>query len=134
MVYSIKPFICVRKQLSFLSDRPLHGLVFHFPIFAMTTSLVSHPRLHIALRIATALLGGYVFTWGFMALGMAGLFALGLEFHDAESLSAIVGILLYLAVFLWAFAARSLRRVWLVLAGGGALMAGAASLVQWGLV
>ncbi len=124
----------MRKQLSFLSYRPLPGIALHFPIFAMTTSLAPRPRLHIALRIAAAVLGGYAFTWGFMALGMAGLFALGLEFHDAESLSAIVGILLYLAVFLWAFAARSLRRVWLVLAGGGALMAGAASLVQWGLV
>lgn len=85
-------------------------------------------------RVLAALLGGYAFTWGFIALGTAGLFALGLEFHDAEHLSAMLGVLLYLAVFLWAIAAGSLRWVWAVLAGGGALMALVASLVQWGLV
>jgi len=42
----------------------------------------------------------------------------------------MLGILLYLAVFLWAFAAPSLARAWAVLAGGGALMAGAAWLMQ----
>ncbi len=100
----------------------------------MPVTTPASPRLHLALRIAAALLGGYAFTWGLIALGMVSLFALGMEFHDAEQLSGIVGILFYLLVFLWAFAARSLRRVWAVLAGGGALMAGAAWLVQWGLV
>ena len=61
----------------------------------MAASLAIHSRLHVALRIAAAVLGGYAFCWGFVA--------------------------------------RSLPRVWLVLAGGGALMAGAASLVQMGL-
>ena len=43
---------------------------------------------------------------------------------------SILAFLVYVAVFLWAFAARSLVRVWVVLLGGGALMAGAASLIQ----
>lgn len=90
----------------------------------------ARPRLHAALRIAAAVLGGYAFTWGFMALGLAVLYALGMAFHDAEHLGAMLGILLYLAVFLWAFAAPSLARAWAVLAGGGALMAGAAWLMQ----
>lgn len=103
----------------------------------MATSVMNIPssgRSHLVLRIAAAVLGGYAFTWGFIALGVAGLFAAGMEFHDAENLSSILGLLVFLVVFLWAFAARGLPRVWLVLAGGGALMAGAASLVQHALI
>lgn len=91
-------------------------------------------RAHVLARIAAAVFGGYAFSWGLVAFGMAGLFALGMPFHDAEHLTAMLAMLVYLAVFLWAFAARSLPRVWLVLAGGGALMAGAASLLQATLV
>jgi len=89
---------------------------------------------HVIARIAAALLGGYAFTWGLIALGMAGLFALGMPFHDAEHLSSMLALLAYLGVFCWAFAARSLPRVWAVLAGGGVLMAAAASLIQHMLV
>jgi hypothetical protein len=85
---------------------------------------------HPLWRIAAAILGGYAFTWGFIALGMAGFFALGMPFHDAEHLTAIIGFLLYLVLFLWAFAARNLARVWAVTAGGALVMAGAASLIQ----
>ncbi|RCW72565.1 iron uptake protein [Pseudorhodoferax soli] len=91
-------------------------------------------RSHLLARIAAAVLGGYAFSWGMVALGMAGLFALDMPFHDAEHLTAMLAMLVYLVVFLWAFAARSLPRVWLVLAGGGALMAGAASLLQTALL
>lgn len=91
-------------------------------------------RLAIALRIAAAIGGGYVFTWGLIALGVAGLYALGMPFHDAEHLSSIVGLLAYLAVFLCSFAVRRLARWWLFLAGGGAAMAAAASLLQRALV
>lgn len=92
------------------------------------------PRLHIVSRIAAGILGGYAFTWGFIALGMAALFAAGMPFHDTEALGYIVGFLLFLLVFLWAFAAASVARVWVVLAGGGLLMAGAASLIQRALI
>ncbi|MFT3717906.1 hypothetical protein [Pseudorhodoferax sp.] len=44
------------------------------------------------------------------------------------------GLLLYLVVLPWAFVARSPWRVWAVLAGGGAVMAGAASPLQSRLV
>ncbi|MBN9367549.1 MAG: iron uptake protein [Comamonadaceae bacterium] len=96
----------------------------------MTASLTTRPRLHTALRIAAAVLGGYAFTWGFIALGMSGLFALGMSFHDAEHLGSMLGMLVYLVAFLWAFAARSLARLGAVLLGGGAFMAAAASLLQ----
>ncbi len=53
-----------------------------------------------------------------------------MEFHDAESLGSIIGLLLYLGAFLWAFSARRLWPVWLVLAGGGGVMTGLAILLQ----
>lgn len=91
-------------------------------------------RWHLLSRICAAVLGSYAFTWGFMALGIVLLFAAGMAFHDAEHLSAIIGFLVFLGLFLWAFSARSLWRIWLVLAGGGLLMAGGASLVQRALL
>lgn len=106
------------------------GKPFFFLISHMTTRLTPHLRLHATLRIAAAVLGGYVFTWGFIALGMSGLFALGLAFHDAEHLSSILGILVYLVMLLWAFTARSLARVSAILLGGGVFMAAAASALQ----
>ncbi|MGV8836282.1 iron uptake protein [Cellvibrio sp.] len=84
----------------------------------------------VSSRIAAAILGGYAFTWGLMALAVALLFAAGMEFHDAEHLGYIIGFLVYLTVFLWAFASRSLVRIWLLLAGGGGAMALMASLIQ----
>lgn len=99
---------------------------------ATTSSTAS--RAHLLARIAAAVLGGYVFCWGFIALAMASLYAAGLSFHDAEHLASILGLLLFLAAFLWAFAARSLLRVWIVLVGGGALMAGLAHAVQRALL
>lgn len=94
----------------------------------MATSAVS--RLNVVSRIAAGVLGGYAFTWGFIALSIGLLFAAQMEFHDAEALGYIVGFIVFLVAFLWSFAAASVRRVWLVLAGGGALMTGAAWLVQ----
>jgi hypothetical protein len=41
----------------------------------------------------------------------------------------MLALLVFLGVFLWAFAAAGLARVWAVAAGGGALMSAAA----WGL-
>ncbi|CAN7153874.1 hypothetical protein [Acidovorax sp. Leaf78] len=94
----------------------------------MATSAVS--RLNIVSRIAAGVLGGYAFTWGFIALAIGLLFAARMEFHDAEALGYIVGFIIFLVAFVWAFAAASVKRVWLVLAGGGAVMTGAAWLVQ----
>ncbi len=91
---------------------------------------VTVTRFHVVHRIAAALLGGYAFCWGLIALGVASLFPLGLDFHDAESLSNIVALLAFVIVFCWAFMARSLPKVWLILAGGGAAMAAVASLLQ----
>lgn len=89
---------------------------------------------HIISRIGAGVLGGYVFTWGFIALMLAGLYALNMPFHDAEALSSILGFLLFLTAFLWAFSAANLKRIWLVLVGSGLLMTGVATLIERSLV
>jgi len=81
-----------------------------------------HSGWHIASRVGASILGAYLFTWGFIALGSAALLAAGLEFHEATNLAAMLGFLVFLAAFCFAFIAASLARVWLVLAGGGALL------------
>ena len=53
--------------------------------------------------------------------------ALGMDFREAVQLLYLFAFLLFLAVFCWAFVARSLLRVWIVLAGGGAAM----TLLAW---
>lgn len=78
--------------------------------------------LNVVQRVTLAVVGGYAFTWGFTALGIAGLVALGVDFHEAETGVLLLAFLVFLVVFLWAFAAASLARLWAVLAGGGALM------------
>lgn len=81
-------------------------------------------------RISAALLGGYAFTWGFTACGIAGLVALGVDFHQAETGILLLAFLVFLVVFLWAFAARNMVRVWGVLVVGASVMLGAALFLQ----
>src|SRR6218665_1915035 len=101
-------------------------------LHTMTAHATTAPQ--IAVRTATALLGGYAFSWGFIAFGMALFFTLGMEFHDAESLASILGLLFFLGNFLWAFSARRLWPVWLVLFCMRAVIALAATLLQARLV
>jgi hypothetical protein len=95
-----------------------------------TIAATRSPRLQIAARIAAAIFGGYGFAWGVVAAGASLMFAAGMDFHDAEFLASLLGVLAFLVVFLWAFAARRLWVVWAVLAGGGALLAATGSFVQ----
>jgi hypothetical protein len=81
-----------------------------------------HSGWQIASRVGAGILGAYLFTWGFIALLAAALLAGGLEFHEATNLASMLGFLVFLAGFCFAFIAASLARVWLVLGGGGALM------------
>lgn len=78
--------------------------------------------LHVAARVGAALLGGYAFTWGCVTLGIALLLHTGMPYGDARTLAFLLAFLVFLGVFCWAFAARGLARVWLVLAGCGAVM------------
>jgi hypothetical protein len=43
--------------------------------------------------------------------------ALGVDFHEAETGVLMLAFLVFLYMFLWAFVAKSLVRVWAVLAG-----------------
>lgn len=87
----------------------------------------------VTSRVAASLVGGYVFVWGFItliiALGLAG----GAEYEEAQTLAYLLAFLVFLGAFLWAFATASLARTWLVLAGGGATMTGAAWLLTHSL-
>ncbi|WP_119157863.1 iron uptake protein [Caldimonas tepidiphila] len=89
---------------------------------------------HVTGRVAAAILGGYAFTWSFTAFGIAGLVALGWDYHEAETGVLMLAFLVFLGLFLWAFAAASLTRVWLVLAAGAVLMSAAASALQRSLI
>ncbi|HVY06804.1 MAG TPA: iron uptake protein [Burkholderiales bacterium] len=88
----------------------------------------------IVSRIAASMLGGYAFVWGFVTLGVALLLAAGMSFEDAHHLMYVLAFVVFLVVFCWAFAAASLARVWLVLAGGGAVMSIAAWFVSRALL
>lgn len=78
----------------------------------------------IVLRVLTALIGGYVFAWGLVTVGVVGSVAAGYAYDQAFTLFTMVALLLYPACSLWAFSARSLRRVFIVLVLGGAAMMG----------
>jgi hypothetical protein len=86
------------------------------------------PRWRWFHRIVLSVLGAYAFTWGASALAVVALVAGGLDFHEAEHGVLIAAFLVYLAAFLWAFAAPRLGRVWWVL-GGGAVASMAAALL-----
>lgn len=90
--------------------------------------------LPIINRIAAGILGGYAFTWGFCAIGIAGLAAMGVSFHAAEHGVMLLAFLLFLCLFLWSFAAKNMLKVWVILAGGAAVMTGVALLLQRSLV
>ena len=82
--------------------------------------------LHVASRVAASLLGGYAFVWGFSALCIALGLAWGAPYGDAKTLAQLLAFLVFLACFCWAYAAASVTREWIVLAGGGALLTGVA--------
>jgi len=88
---------------------------------------VSYSRWHVFSRVCASIFGSYAFAWGFIAIGVASLIGAGLEFHEAQSLTFMLGFLVFLWAFCWAFIAASIARVWVVLAGGGAVM----SLAGW---
>lgn len=84
----------------------------------------------ITARVLAGIFCSYAFTWGFAAAGVAALVGLGVDYHDAEMGVLMLAFLVFLGLFLWTFAARSLLRVWLVLLGGSALLFTAAWAIQ----
>lgn len=79
-------------------------------------------RRQIVSRVGASLLGSYAFVWGLVMLGIGVCLQAGMTYSDAMSLAGLYAFLVFLASFLWAFAAASVVRVWSVLLGGGLLM------------
>lgn len=92
--------------------------------------MISHTALQTVNRIIAAIVGGYAFTWAITTLGVAAMVAMGIDFHEAETGMSLIAFLVFLSLFLWTFAAASMIRVWLVLAGGATLMMAMALLLQ----
>jgi len=86
--------------------------------------------VNIVSRIAAAVLGGYAFVWGFTTLLISLALSARLPFGDAQTTAYLLAFLVFLGVFLWAFAARRVAVVWAVLAGGGAVM----TAMAWALI
>lgn len=86
----------------------------------MSSMPLTVPR--VASRVLASLLGGWLFVWGFVSLGITGLVALHMPYDEAYKLAMLLAFMVFLVVFCWAIAAASLIRVWVVLAGGGAVM------------
>ena len=80
-------------------------------------------------RLATTLVGSFAFTWGFVALGVAGLVALGVDYHEAEVSLMLLAVLVFLPLFLWSFA--SPRQAWVTALLFGS--AGAMTAIAWTL-
>ena len=76
----------------------------------------------VVSRIAAAVFGGYAFVWGFTTLLIALALVLRLPYGDAQTTAYLLAFLVFLGAFLWAFSARRVLLVWLVLGGGGAAM------------
>ena len=83
----------------------------------------------IVSRVAASLLGGYVFVWGFTTLVIASGLAGGMRYDEVRTLAFLLAFLVFLTALCWTFAAASVARVWIVLAGGGAAMTVAAWLI-----
>jgi hypothetical protein len=85
-----------------------------------------------ASRFAAAIVGGYLFAYGFTALATLIGFGAGLRWSEAQVLSWMLGAFAYLGAMLWGFVPRSNILAWAVLGGGGAAMSAAAwALSRW---
>ena len=89
----------------------------------------SHKALGVLHRVLLSLIGSYLFTCSFIAFAIAVLVALGVGFHEAEAALMMIGFLLFLPLFLWAFSMQKLLKVWLVLVSGSSFMVA----IAWGL-
>ena len=90
------------------------------------------PSSHAAKsrQAVLCLAASFGFTWGFVALGVAGLTALGMDYHDAEKGLMLLAFLVFLPLFLWAFACARPARALVLLGTGAAGMTAAAWALQ----
>lgn len=88
----------------------------------------------IAARVVASLLGAYLFSWGVVTLGITTSVALGAGYDQAYLAFRMLGFLVLLGAFLWAYLARSLLFLFAVLFGGGAVLTAVAWAIQSRLV
>jgi hypothetical protein len=72
--------------------------------------------------VITAFLGGYLFTWGFVALTVTSTVTLGWGFHTAEHTAFLLAFPVFLLVFFWLFLSRKTLLTHAVAYGGGVVM------------
>ena len=85
----------------------------------------------MVLRIVGAIGGGYALTALAVAACSAALASTGMVRAEAVALCAMLGFVLFLVLALWGFSVRSVGRLWLVLAGVGALLATLLAALWW---
>ncbi|MEM9665512.1 MAG: iron uptake protein [Bacteroidota bacterium] len=90
----------------------------------------SSPAFGMVQRLVLALGGGYVLSASFVMLVGWGLAQLGMARGEAVVLSMMVGFLVFLGLILWAFAERTLVRLWVVFGGGSLVGIGLVQLVS----
>lgn len=84
----------------------------------------------VVMRVLGAVFAGYALTTLAVAAAGAAMARLGMVRSEAVVLAAMLGFVAYLVLLLWGFSVKSTTRLWLVLAGGAAAMAGLLRLVQ----
>lgn len=80
--------------------------------------------------VIAAFVGGYLFTWGAVALAVTSAVYLGDSFHHAEIVAFLLAFPVFLVVFFWLFVTRFPWRVHGLVYGGGGLMTAAAYALQ----
>ena len=76
-------------------------------------------RSSVLLRLLAAIFGSYACTASLASAGAALLVVLaGMARSEAVYLTAMLGLLVYLALLLWGFSASRLWRVWAFMLGG----------------
>lgn len=87
------------------------------------TARTSHNKER-TLRLLLAFLGGYAFASAFIAMVSSLLPYAGMSKAEAVSLAVLIGLLVYLAVIIWATATHVLLRAALLMSMGIMMMIG----------
>lgn len=76
----------------------------------MLATWVSHTAIQVSTKILIAILGGYAFTSGYVALSSVFLVKLGMQMGEAVILNGMLGFIVYLGVILWVLTTAKIWR------------------------
>jgi hypothetical protein len=85
----------------------MHLIVLVINMFAKWASSTA---IQVSSKLLIAILAGYAFTSGYVALSSILLVKLGMPMGEAAVLNGMLGFILYLYVILWVFATKKLWR------------------------